>query len=109
MEPNPQQENPAEQTVQTEGQPEKAPEPVTPEAGATAGTEGTAGTEETGAAAGTETAEEAPVQPVEEEEEKPLGRADRSLMFFFWPLVVTALYVPVGLICSRACSKRNST
>ena len=37
MEPNPQQENPAEQTVQTEGQPEKAPEPVTPEAGATAG------------------------------------------------------------------------
>ena len=85
-------------SVQTEGQPEKAPEPVTPEAGATAGTEGTAGTEETGAAAGTETAEEAPVQPVEEEEEKPLGRADRSLMFFFWPLVVTALYVPVGLI-----------
>lgn len=83
MEPNPQQENPAEQTVQTEGQPEKAPEPVTPEAGA---------------AAGTETAEEAPVQPVEEDEEKPLGRADRSLMFFFWPLVVTALYVPVGLI-----------
>ena len=69
----------------TEGQPEKAPEPVTPEAGATAGTEGTAGTEETGAAAGTETAEEAPVQPVEEEEEKPLGRADRSLMFFSGP------------------------
>lgn len=44
-------------------------------------------------------AEEAETRPMdEEEEEKPLARADRSLMYFFWPLVVLILYVPAGLI-----------
>lgn len=43
-------------------------------------------------------AEEAETRPMDEEEEKPLARADRSLMYFFWPLVVLILYVPVGLI-----------
>lgn len=38
-----------------------------------------------------------PEQP-QEVQEVPKGRADRSLMYFFWPLVVTLLYVPVGLI-----------
>lgn len=38
-----------------------------------------------------------PDQP-QEVQEVPKGRADRSLMYFFWPLVVTLLYVPVGLI-----------
>lgn len=43
-------------------------------------------------------AEEAETRPMDEEEEKPLARADRSLMYFFWPLVVLILYVPAGLI-----------
>ncbi|WP_278676186.1 PH domain-containing protein [Acidaminococcus fermentans] len=42
-------------------------------------------------------AEEGPAQP-QETPEIPRGRADRSLMYFFWPLVVMILYVPVGLI-----------
>ena len=37
-------------------------------------------------------------QQPQEVPEVPKGRADRSLMYFFWPLVVTLLYVPVGLI-----------
>lgn len=41
--------------------------------------------------------EGSPEQP-QEVQEVPKGRADRSLMYFFWPLVVTLLYVPVGLI-----------
>ncbi|WP_302221858.1 PH domain-containing protein [Acidaminococcus timonensis] len=35
-------------------------------------------------------------QPAEEPE-KPLLQARRSLMYFFWPLILTILYVPAGL------------
>ena len=42
-------------------------------------------------------AEESPAQP-QEVPEIPRGRGDRSLMYFFWPLVVMIIYAPAGLI-----------
>jgi hypothetical protein len=116
VEPNPEQKQP-EQKPETDDTevvvPEK--EELEKEAAAEEAAEAKAADQQPAAEAGetgAEKAEEgsaaasAESQPVEPEvvdqpaevPEKPLLQAKQSLMYFFWPLILTILYVPAGVI-----------
>lgn len=108
MEPNPEQKQP-EQKPETDDTevvvPEK--EELEKEEAAEEAAEAASETEKTDEGTNGATAESQPEQPAKEAEvvdqpaevpEKPLLQAKQSLMYFFWPLILTILYVPAGVI-----------
>lgn len=77
----------AEQTAETNAaQPESAAQAEKADEG------------EMGASAESQSAEAEVVDQPAEVPEKPLLQAKQSLMYFFWPLILTILYVPAGVI-----------
>lgn len=116
MEPNPEQKKPEQnpetddtevvvpekEELEKEAAAEEAAEETAETKAATQpeGTEGTEKTEEntTEATAESQSVEPEVVDQPAEIPEKPLAQAKQSLMYFFWPLILTILYVPAGVI-----------
>jgi len=82
----------AEEAAEEKAEAKTADQPDAPEGAAKA--EGTA----TAASTESKPVEPEVVDQPAELPEKPLLQAKQSLMYFFWPLILTILYVPAGVI-----------
>lgn len=93
---------PEKEELEKEAAAEEVAEETT-EAKAADQPEGTDDAEKAEGSATTASAESQSVEPEvvdqpAEVPEKPLAQAKQSLMYFFWPLILTILYVPAGVI-----------